>query len=172
MKDITEVVGRGGVLVAEASNGFGKTACALATVLSLNRKAIYVTRTHEQVRQVLLEIERINRNRRKAFSAVNLASRQHLCLNPMCRTLSALEAVDSCRLLKEANLCSYKKEISLSPSTLPLVLSISELRRQGKTVGVVAVDPSSPFTGGVFLGDRVRMQELSTRRLVPPPSRA
>jgi len=39
---------------------------------------------------------------------------------------------------------------------------VEELRRQGKTVGVVAVDPSSPFTGGAFLGDRVRMQELST----------
>jgi len=39
---------------------------------------------------------------------------------------------------------------------------VEELRRRGKTVGVVAVDPSSPFTGGAFLGDRVRMQELST----------
>jgi LAO/AO transport system kinase len=39
---------------------------------------------------------------------------------------------------------------------------VREYRRQGKTVGVVAVDPSSPFTGGAFLGDRIRMQELST----------
>jgi len=39
---------------------------------------------------------------------------------------------------------------------------IKELRRKGKTVGVVAVDPTSPFTGGAFLGDRVRMQDLST----------
>jgi len=39
---------------------------------------------------------------------------------------------------------------------------VEELRRRGKTVGVVAVDPSSPFTGGAFLGDRVRMQDLST----------
>ena len=39
---------------------------------------------------------------------------------------------------------------------------VEELRRRGKTVGVVAVDPTSPFTGGAFLGDRVRMQELST----------
>jgi LAO/AO transport system kinase len=31
-------------------------------------------------------------------------------------------------------------------------------RQQGITVGVVAVDPSSPFTGGALLGDRVRMQ--------------
>jgi len=39
---------------------------------------------------------------------------------------------------------------------------VRELRRQGKTVGVVAVDPTSPFTGGAFLGDRIRMQEHST----------
>jgi LAO/AO transport system kinase len=38
---------------------------------------------------------------------------------------------------------------------------VKELRRSGKTIGVVAVDPSSPFTGGAFLGDRIRMQELS-----------
>jgi LAO/AO transport system kinase len=31
-------------------------------------------------------------------------------------------------------------------------------RRAGKTVGVIAVDPTSPFTGGALLGDRVRMQ--------------
>ena len=34
----------------------------------------------------------------------------------------------------------------------------AELRRRGRTVGIVAVDPSSPFTGGALLGDRVRMQ--------------
>jgi LAO/AO transport system kinase len=32
------------------------------------------------------------------------------------------------------------------------------LREQGQTVGVVAVDPSSPYTGGALLGDRIRMQ--------------
>ena len=35
---------------------------------------------------------------------------------------------------------------------------ISELRGLGRTVAVVAVDPSSPITGGALLGDRVRMQ--------------
>jgi LAO/AO transport system kinase len=35
---------------------------------------------------------------------------------------------------------------------------IAELRGQGKRVGVVAVDPSSPFSGGALLGDRIRMQ--------------
>lgn len=36
---------------------------------------------------------------------------------------------------------------------------LSALRRDGKRVGVLAVDPSSPFSGGALLGDRVRMQE-------------
>lgn len=35
---------------------------------------------------------------------------------------------------------------------------IGDFRRSGMTVGVVAVDPSSPFSGGAILGDRVRMQ--------------
>lgn len=39
---------------------------------------------------------------------------------------------------------------------------VREYRRRGKSVGVIAVDPTSPFTGGAFLGDRIRMQELST----------
>lgn len=39
---------------------------------------------------------------------------------------------------------------------------VREYRRKGKTVGIIAVDPTSPFTGGAFLGDRIRMQELST----------
>jgi len=34
-----------------------------------------------------------------------------------------------------------------------------ELRHRGYTVGIIAADPSSPFTGGALLGDRVRMQE-------------
>jgi len=33
------------------------------------------------------------------------------------------------------------------------------MRQQGMTVGIVAVDPSSPFTGGAILGDRIRMQQ-------------
>jgi LAO/AO transport system kinase len=34
---------------------------------------------------------------------------------------------------------------------------VHELRREGKLVGVIAVDPTSPFTGGAILGDRIRM---------------
>ncbi|MBK7366382.1 MAG: methylmalonyl Co-A mutase-associated GTPase MeaB [Candidatus Eisenbacteria bacterium] len=36
-----------------------------------------------------------------------------------------------------------------------------EYRRRGETVAIVAVDPTSPFSGGALLGDRVRMTELS-----------
>ena len=36
-----------------------------------------------------------------------------------------------------------------------------EYRSRGKTVGIIAVDPSSPFTGGAILGDRIRMNELT-----------
>lgn len=39
---------------------------------------------------------------------------------------------------------------------------IQHLRAQGKTVGVVAVDPTSPFSGGAILGDRIRMQRHAT----------
>ncbi|MEA2620746.1 MAG: GTPase [Chloroflexota bacterium] len=42
-------------------------------------------------------------------------------------------------------------------STLVAAL-IAEVRRAGRTVAVIAVDPSSPITGGALLGDRVRMQ--------------
>jgi LAO/AO transport system kinase len=35
------------------------------------------------------------------------------------------------------------------------------LRKQGKTVGIIAIDPTSPFTGGALLGDRIRMQDVS-----------
>ena len=38
---------------------------------------------------------------------------------------------------------------------------IGEYRRQGKRVGVLAVDPSSPFSGGAILGDRIRMMEFA-----------
>jgi len=34
-------------------------------------------------------------------------------------------------------------------------------RKEGKKIGVIAVDPTSPFTGGSILGDRVRMNDLS-----------
>ena len=49
--------------------------------------------------------------------------------------------------------------VGKSTSTSALVAA---LREAGQRVGVLAVDPSSPFTGGALLGDRVRMQDHAT----------
>ncbi|WP_426245243.1 methylmalonyl Co-A mutase-associated GTPase MeaB [Nocardioides sp. LHG3406-4] len=51
--------------------------------------------------------------------------------------------------------------VGKSTSTNALV---AELRGAGRRVGVLAVDPSSPFSGGALLGDRVRMQDHATDR--------
>jgi LAO/AO transport system kinase len=48
-------------------------------------------------------------------------------------------------------------------STLVAAL-IAEARAAGRSVGVIAVDPSSPITGGALLGDRVRMQAYASDR--------
>ena len=39
---------------------------------------------------------------------------------------------------------------------------IAKYRSMGKTVGVVAIDPTSPFSGGAILGDRIRMADHAT----------
>jgi LAO/AO transport system kinase len=51
--------------------------------------------------------------------------------------------------------------VGKSTSTSALV---AELRKRDKRVGVLAVDPSSPFSGGALLGDRVRMQDHALDR--------
>src|SRR5918996_894916 len=48
-------------------------------------------------------------------------------------------------------------------STLVSAL-IGEWRRRGRRVGVLAVDPSSPYTGGAILGDRIRMMDHAADR--------
>ncbi len=40
----------------------------------------------------------------------------------------------------------------------------AEFRKRGKSVGIVAVDPSSPFTGGALLGDRLRLEGADTQK--------
>ncbi|MCK2244869.1 MULTISPECIES: methylmalonyl Co-A mutase-associated GTPase MeaB [unclassified Crossiella] len=49
--------------------------------------------------------------------------------------------------------------VGKSTSTSALVTAF---RQAGKRVGVLAIDPSSPFSGGALLGDRIRMQEHAT----------
>jgi len=38
-----------------------------------------------------------------------------------------------------------------------------KLAERGYTIGILAIDPSSPFSGGAFLGDRIRMQKINLR---------
>jgi LAO/AO transport system kinase len=43
-----------------------------------------------------------------------------------------------------------------------LICELTRLyRKQGKKVGIIAIDPTSPFSGGALLGDRIRMNELA-----------
>src|SRR5205814_7136545 len=45
-------------------------------------------------------------------------------------------------------------------STLVGALAREE-RKRGRTIGIIAIDPSSPFSHGAILGDRIRMQDLT-----------
>ena len=38
---------------------------------------------------------------------------------------------------------------------------VKNLREEGKKIGIIAIDPTSPFTGGAILGDRIRMNDLA-----------
>jgi len=132
MRDAEAALREGRVLLAEACNGFGKTACALASALSLDRKIIYATRTHEQVRQVLHEAQQINRKAKADFSAVALASRQNLCLNDACRNLPSFDAIEACRVLRRTHRCPYRTKFDYSILNLPLVLSTRNLILYGE----------------------------------------
>ena len=76
---------------------------------------------------------------------------------PELRALAAALAPDSGR----AQVVGITGPPGVGKSTTVGVL-VSALRAAGKRVGVLAVDPSSPFSGGALLGDRVRMQEHAT----------
>src|SRR5579864_8479743 len=59
-----------------------------------------------------------------------------------------------------AHIVGFTGSPGAGKSTLVTQLA-RELRKRGQRIGVIAVDPSSPFTGGAILGDRIRMQELA-----------
>ncbi|MFB0557688.1 MAG: helicase C-terminal domain-containing protein [Candidatus Bathyarchaeia archaeon] len=136
MDDVERIVGRGGVLLAEACNGFGKTVSALSALLPSGRPIVYATRTHEQVRQVLAEVSRINERSGGRFTAVNLASRQHLCLNPDCKDLPNREAQELCRMLREAGECPWDHEVHELPRGLPPVITQRALTSIGRRLSI------------------------------------
>jgi LAO/AO transport system kinase len=57
----------------------------------------------------------------------------------------------------EAYVVGFTGSPGVGKSTLVDQIAIN-CRKAGKTVGILAVDPTSPFTGGALLGDRIRMQ--------------
>jgi len=134
MNDIVDAIDKHQVLIAEACSGFGKTICALSSILGLEKNIIYATRTHEQVRQVLHEVEVINSKNERSFSAVSLASRRHLCIDDRCRSLPPIESVEACRILRESHKCPFRSEILTVPQSLPKVLSIQTLQNKGKAM--------------------------------------
>ena len=84
----------------------------------------------------------------------------------LARAISAIEdgAPESLELLKalfpstgKARVIGLTGAPGAGKSTLVDQLA-REYRKQEKTVGIVAVDPTSPYTGGAILGDRIRMQ--------------
>jgi len=136
IRDIQETAGRGGVLVAEACNGFGKTVSVLSCLLAMGKRVVYGTRTHEQVRQVLLELDTINEKSGESHTAVNLASRGHLCVNPECRDLPRNEAQELCNTLRKDDECPYASDLDAPPRGLPCILSREALLREGRRRGV------------------------------------
>ena len=84
----------------------------------------------------------------------------------LARAISAIEnsAPESTELLKalfpysgRARIAGLTGAPGSGKSTLVDQLA-REYRKQNKTVGIIAVDPTSPYTGGAILGDRIRMQ--------------
>jgi Rad3-related DNA helicase len=132
IEDVQRTVGKGKVLIAEACNGFGKTISALSCLLPTGKQIVYATRTHEQVRQVLLELNSINEKSGEKYSAVNLASRGFLCINPDCRELPNNEAQEQCHKLRKDGECPYTSEIDKPPSNLPIILGRRELVEEGR----------------------------------------
>lgn len=78
------------------------------------------------------------------------------------RDESSFELLEAIRSVPEH---SYRIGITGPPGAGKSTI-VSKLARRldeaGKTVGIIAVDPTSPFTGGALLGDRVRMMDLSS----------
>src|SRR5882672_92961 len=90
-------------------------------------------------------------------------------MNAVARAISKVEdgAVDGAELMKQVFPLTGRGLIigitgSPGAGKSSLVDKLAALyRKRGERVGIIAVDPSSPFSGGAILGDRIRMQTLT-----------
>src|SRR5437762_2926918 len=90
-------------------------------------------------------------------------------LNAVARAISKVEdgAADAAELMKKVFPCTGRAlviGITGAPGAgkSSLVDKLATVyRKRGERVGIIAVDPSSPFSGGAILGDRIRMQTLT-----------
>ena len=91
---------------------------------------------------------------------------------PLAQAISLIESNDpkAATLLAElypqtgrARILGITGSPGAGKSTLVAAMA-KHYRKQDKRVGIIAVDPTSPFTGGAILGDRIRMAELYTDR--------
>src|SRR5690349_6524399 len=87
-------------------------------------------------------------------------------LRALARAITAVEnrSAESAELLKDlfphtgsAGILGFTGAPGAGKSTLVDGVA-REYRKANKTVGIVAIDPTSPFSGGAILGDRIRMQ--------------
>jgi len=91
--------------------------------------------------------------RRAIARAISLVEDQSPGLEELVRTLTPRTG--------RAHVVGLTGAPGAGKSTLTSAL-VAAMRAEGKSVAVLAVDPSSPFTGGALLGDRLRMQEHAT----------
>ncbi|WP_234697336.1 methylmalonyl Co-A mutase-associated GTPase MeaB [Candidatus Kryptonium thompsonii] len=111
------------------------------------------SKTNLNLKVVLEFVQKITDGNFKAISkAISLVENEHD------------EAKELLKKIYKYTGKAYKVGITGPPGAgkSTLVFQLTKLlRNEGKKVGIIAVDPTSPFTGGSLLGDRVRMSELA-----------
>lgn len=79
------------------------------------------------------------------------------------------EAINILKKLYKNSGNAYVIGITGSPGSGKSTLTdklVKELLKRGKKIGIVAIDPTSPFSGGAILGDRIRMSDLALNKNV------